>query len=425
MRMFTRPALLALLVGAAACSVQETTIPQLTGPSEMSLRVAVQVTPDSIFQDGASQAVLNIEASGGDGRPMRGLSLRVETEFNGVLQDFGTLSAKTVATGDDGRTRVVYTAAPRPSQPVDEFTIVTFRVTPIGGDYRGEFSRTVDLRLLTPGILLPPNPGAPQPSFTYSPTNAAILQSIVFDASATTDDGVSCPQCTYRWDFGDGETATGIFATHMFKTPGTFQVRLTVTDTRGASTTQAQNVVIGGGAEPKADFTFSPEAPEVSQLIYFTAEASRAAVGRRIVSYDWNFGSGRTGTGITTSKGYDTPGSYVVTLTVTDDAGNQGTTSKTVKVGDPQIGPRPALTASLTATSLGAGQFSFDASGSRGPDNIVEYRFRFSDGTPDHVSTTAASVTHTYTTSGAYVVTVIVKDSVGRTATASAAVNVP
>jgi vibriolysin len=68
-------------------------------------------------------------------------------------------------------------------------------------------------------------------------------------------------------------------------------------------------------------------------MIFFNAAASRAATGRRIVSYEWDFGSGRTGTGIATNKGYDTAGTYVVTLTVTDDAGLQGTISQTVRVG--------------------------------------------------------------------------------------------
>ena len=45
-----------------------------------------------------------------------------------------------------------------------------------------------------------------------------------------------------------------------------------------------------------------------------------------MVSYDWNFGSGRTGSGETVRKAYSAPGTYTVTLTVTDDAGNKATT---------------------------------------------------------------------------------------------------
>jgi PKD repeat protein len=420
MRMTSRPCLLALLLLSAACTIQETPIPQLAGPSELALRIAMQISPDSILQDGASQAVLNIEAANFDGRAARGLTLRVETTIDGAIQDFGTLSAKTVVTGDDGRARVTYTAPPRPAEPVDQFNVVTFLVTPVGTDFRGEISRTVDLRLVTPGVLLPPNPGAPVPQFTFSPSNPAVLTNVVFDASATEDDGAPCgSRCSYSWDFGDGETGSGIFTNHQFRNPGTFQVRLTVRDSRGASASIAQAVTVGGGTAPTAVFSFSPTAPAPGQIINFTAEASRAATGRRIVSYEWNFGSGRFGSGITVTKGYETPGQYTVTLTVTDDAGLQGTAQQTVTVGGASTS---GLTAALIFSPTGgttATNFFFDASGSRGLSGspIVEYRFTWGDATPDIVGT-SPTATHQFSATGTYVVSVTVRDSANRTATA-------
>jgi PKD repeat protein len=63
-----------------------------------------------------------------------------------------------------------------------------------------------------------------------------VLDSVVFDASASTDEGDRCgPACAYDWEFGDGSTSTGVFASHQYRTPGTMQVRLTVTDVRGAA----------------------------------------------------------------------------------------------------------------------------------------------------------------------------------------------
>jgi PKD repeat protein len=420
MKMPTRPCLLALLVVSAGCTMQETPIPQLAGPSELALRIAMQISPDSILQDGASQAVLNIEAANFDGRAARGLTLRIETTLDGVIQDFGTLSTKTVVTGDDGRARITYTAPPRPAEPVDQFNIVTFLVTPVGTDFRGETSRTVDLRLVTPGVLQPPNPGAPVPQFTFSPTTPAIMSNVVFDASTTEDDGALCgSRCTFTWDFGDGEAGSGVFANHQFRTPGTFQVRLTVRDSRGASASIAQAVTVGGGTAPTAAFSFSPTAPAPGQIINFTAEASRAAAGRRIVSYEWNFGSGRFGSGVAVTKGYETPGTYTVTLTVTDDAGLQGTTQQTVTVGGTGTsGLTAALVFSPTAGTT-ATNFFFDASGSRGLSGspIVEYRFTWGDATPDTVGT-SPTATHQFSTPGTYVVSVTVRDSASRTSTA-------
>ena len=319
-------------VALAGCSVQETPAPLMTGPSELALRVSLQAIPDSILQDGASQAAIQIDASGPDGRPMRALPLRLEILLGASLVDYGLLSAKTVVTGDDGRARAVYTAPPRPSEPVDPETVVTIRATPIGTDYRGEVGRTVDLRLVTPGVILPPNQ-APRASFSIAPATPLVQTNVVFDASASTDEGQPCGvACTYSWEFGDGAKGSGIFATHRYQAPSTFQVRLVVTDARGSSGLAAQAIIVGLGAAPTAAFVFSPTNPVAGQTIFFAAEMSRAAPGRRLVSYDWNFGSGRTATGATTSKGYDTAGNYVVTLTVTDDAGQRATISQTVPV---------------------------------------------------------------------------------------------
>ncbi len=404
----------------AACTVQDTPIPQLAGPSELALRVALQAIPDSILQDGFSQAVIQIEASSFDGRPARGLTLRIQTIFEGVLQDFGLLSAKTVVTGDDGRARVIYTAPPKPSQPVDTFNVVTFSVEPIGTDYRGEVARTVDLRLIPPGVIQPPQPPntAPVPQFSFAPTAPAVLTNVVFDASATRDEGVVCgAACTYSWDFGDGDTASGIFASHQYRNTGTFQVRLTVRDAQGASASAALPITVGGGTAPTAVFTFSPSSPATGQLIFFTAEASRAAPGRQIVSYDWNFGSGRTGSGVTISKGYDTPGTYTVTLTVTDDAGLQGTTQQSVTVGGTG-GLTANLTVSPTTGGTTATNYFFDATGStRGASPIIEYRFNFGDNTAEVVNQTGTAQ-NKFTAPGSFLVSVTVKDSANRTAIA-------
>jgi PKD repeat protein len=428
MSKMSRVSFAAVLLTATACTVQKTPAPALTGPSELALRVAMQIVPDSILQDGASQAVLQIEAAGVDGRPVRGLGLRVSTRFQGITQDFGSLSAKTVVTGDDGRARVIYTAPPRPAEPTETGNVVDLVVEPIGNDYAGETTRSVELRLVTPGVLLPPN-SAPEPKFTFSPGSPLPLQDIVFDASTTLDEGVSCgASCTYRWDFGDGATGNGVFVKHQYRTGGTYQVRLTVTDVRGASTTIAQALTIGPGVPPTASFTFSPSTIAVGQTVFFNAEASRPATGRRLVAWDWDFGNGRNASGVTTNRAYDSPGTYTVTLTVTDDAGETNTISQSVTVGTLSnltaaltVTPTTTATAPLPTSTV----FLFDAGASAGPSRIVEVRYNFGDGSTEVIKTTATgAVEHTYAARGGYVASVTVRDSQGRTARAQVSVYV-
>lgn len=320
------------VLAGLGCTIETIDQPLWAGPSELGLRVRLQVVPDSILQDGLAQAVVRIDVAGPDGRPVGALPLRVDLIFEGVIQDFGAVSTKSPVTDSNGRTIVIYTAPPRPIQPIDDGKVVTIRVTPTGTDFRGELPRTIDLRLIPPGLVLPPN-ALPRPQFTFAPLAPMVLDTVVFDASASTDEGVLCgAACTYSWEFGDGSAGTGVFASHHYRTAGTMQVRLTVTDLRGASGSIAQPLTVVEGPAPVASFVFSPANPAVGQRIFLTGEASRAATGRQIVSYDWNFGSGRTATGVTTSTSYEVAGTYTITLTVTDSAGRRATVAQTVPV---------------------------------------------------------------------------------------------
>jgi PKD repeat protein len=275
---------------------------------------------------------------------------------------------------------------------------------------------------MPPGVILPPN-GAPTPAFTVSPSPATAFSPTTFNASGSMDEGVACgSRCTYSWDFGDGGTASGMIAQHTYRQPGSFSVTLSVADARGRTGSLTQSLTVSAGTPPTATFTYSPSAPAERQDIFFTGEGSRAAPGRSLVGYDWNFGSGRTDSGVTVTKRYDTAGTYVVTLTVTDDAQQQGTTSQSIVVGGQGTGIVPNLTSSPTSPNT-ATTVVFDASGTRGPSPIVEYRFSFGDNTADVVGT-SPTTTHRFLTPGTFVVRLTVRDSTGRTATTTLNVSV-
>lgn len=324
---------LATTAALAGCTVKKTEAPALSGPSELGLSLQITATPDILGQDGLSPSQVQIVARGPDGRPARGVAMRVEIYAGGVLADYGRLSARTVVTGDDGIARLVYTSPPPLSEPVDNGTVIQLLVTPISGDFANSNYRSVDIRLVPPStvpVIIPPN-GAPVASFIVTPTPVTTYTSVTFDASATRDEGGPCGvRCTYAWDFGDGSSGTGMVTGHEYRNAATFSARLTVTDDRGTSATTSQSVVVTASPAPKAEFTFSPTEPRFGQQVFFNAAASTAGPGRRIVAYDWDFGTGRTGTGLTVAKRYDIdlipPGSvtgdeasFNVTLTVTDD----------------------------------------------------------------------------------------------------------
>jgi PKD repeat protein len=51
-----------------------------------------------------------------------------------------------------------------------------------------------------------------------------------------------------------------------------------------------------------------------------------------IVSYGWSFGDGNTASGVSVSNTYLTPGTYAVTLTVTDAEGNSDTAIQNISI---------------------------------------------------------------------------------------------
>ena len=211
-------------------------------------------------------------------------------------------------------------------------------ITPVSGDFHGVSERYVELRLVPRGVILPPN-GAPLPTFILTPTPVTTRTPVTFDASDTRDEGQPCgSRCIYAWNFGDGSSATGMVVVHEFEIPGTFVVRLTVTDVRGQSVITSQSVTVTPTPAPTTEFEISPAAPKAGQDIFFNAQKSTAAPGHTLVAYDWDFGSGRTGSGVTVVKRYDTPGTYNVTLKVHDDTFSPGgthVTSKAVTVAVP------------------------------------------------------------------------------------------
>src|SRR2546428_3027289 len=241
---------------------------------------------------------------------------------------------------------------------------------------------------------------SPTASFTFSCSN----RTCTFDASGSSDpDGTIA---SYAWNFGDGGTGSGQTASHTYAL-GDYNVTLTVTDNAGATGNQSKTVTITN-VSPTASFTFSCS----NRTCTFDASGSSDPDGT-IASYGWNFGDGSTGSGQTASHTYAI-GNYDVTLTVTDNDGATGPTTKTVNI----VNASP--TASFTFSCNGL-KCNFDGSGSSDADGtIANYAWTFGDGTTASGQTT----THTYAAPGNYTAALSVTDNDGATGTQSKTVSV-
>jgi PKD repeat protein len=323
------------MVTIAGCSLDKQTAPPLTGPSELGLSLAVTATPDIITQDGQSQATIQVIARDANSQPVSGLTLRADMYVDGQLTDFGTLSAKTISTGADGRAAMVYQAPKAPS-PVDaDSRVVTIAVTPVNGNYAAATMRQVDLKLVRPGVIVPPGDG-PVAAFFFSPTSPKADDDVFFDGSSSTGSIVS-----YRWSYGDGRTdvSGSPTARHHFDIPGTYSVVLTVADALGrVSSSAPKTVTIAAVADPTADFVVSPSAPKSGEPVFFNASLSKGSAGHTISNYTWDFGDG---TPLVSSSsalinhafaGSVAGTTYKVTLVVTDDNGRTNAKASDVTV---------------------------------------------------------------------------------------------
>jgi PKD repeat protein len=130
----------------------------------------------------------------------------------------------------------------------------------------------------------------------------------------------------------------------------------------------------------------------------------------RVVAWRWSFGDGGTASTQNPSHTYAAAGTYTVQLTVTDDQGATGTTSKSVTVTAPPPPNQPPV-ANPGGPYRSEGTVSFDGSGSSDPDNNtpLTYAWDFGDGTRG----TGVRPTHTYRADGTYTVTLTVTDAKG------------
>ena len=139
--------------------------------------------------------------------------------------------------------------------------------------------------------------------------------------------------------------------------------------------------------------------------INFDANNSMSAHGE-ITNYAWDFGDGNTGSGPLVSHTYQNEGVYKVTLTITDELGNQDFTETPINATGEQILPLASMSASDKFSIIGS-SVTFDGSDSiYSKSNIAFYEWYVNSSLQD--TTTVDSYTHTFNQEGAYTVELIV-----------------
>lgn len=174
---------------------------------------------------------------------------------------------------------------------------------------------------------------APTAVAIASPQQVSIGEAVTFDASESSDNiGIK----DYSWDFDDGTTGSGMTTTYAYGYAGTFTATLTVTDNAGMTAIDIVNImVIPNPNQPPVANAGVDQTSIVEEVVNFDGSGSSDPEGD-MLSYEWDFGDGSNGSGVTTSHAYDIAGNYTVTLTVIDSAGNIDSDTLFVNVEQPE-----------------------------------------------------------------------------------------
>lgn len=251
---------------------------------------------------------------------------------------------------------------------------------------------------------------APTAEFTSEVTDLMVS----LDASTSMDDDGQIE--SYSWDFGDGESGSGVTASHTFQEGGSYDITLTVTDDDGESSEVTQSVTVApapANTAPTAAF----ESTVTNLQVATDASASTDDDGE-IVAYSWDFGDGTTETGLTAAHTYSEAGTFTVTLTVTDDDGDNDTSSEEVTVEAPPQNQAPVAAFDVSPVDLSV---SVDGGSSTDTDGTIEsYAWDFGDG----ATATGATASNTYASAGTYDITLVVTDDDGAETSLSESVTV-
>jgi PKD repeat protein len=230
-------------------------------------------------------------------------------------------------------------------------------------------------------------------------------ETLNFDASGSFDqDGQII---SYRWDFGDGASASGARASHSYAAPGKYKVTLTVKDNSGTdSDTVSDTMMVTVNAQPIANA--GENQIVTASEVKFDGTASKDADGR-ITRYQWDFGDGSSGEGEAPAHVYSKTGTYTVKLTVTDDTKTKNNKAASeIKV---VVNEKPIADAGPDQTAAINQEISLSAGKSLDPDGqIARYTWDFGDGS----SGEGKDVTHRYAKPGIYTARLTVQDNTGQ-----------
>ena len=249
-------------------------------------------------------------------------------------------------------------------------------------------------------ILLLPILLMAQPAADFSATPLSGAKPLLVNFTDLSTSGGSTIDA-WQWEFGDGGIQVGVQnPSHTYTEAGIYTVTLIVRDGDNLTDSEIKTdyITVDG---PSASFSANPDCGVQPLLVAFTDLSSNIGAGT-ITTYSWDFGDGSPASAAQNpSHTYSSPGSYTVTLTITNSLAQTDTFTETITVASVDF------SASVTSGVL---PFSVDFSdlSTSTCNGSLTYSWDFGDG---GISTERNPV-HTYTVAGTYTVSLTVDDGV-------------
>lgn len=218
----------------------------------------------------------------------------------------------------------------------------------------------------------------------------------------------------YAWWIGTG-TSTPVFnyaglpkdsfrKSYRMNSPGRYHVAVEIKDQNNCKTSLTRNnyVIVGG---PTMKFSAKPPVGCLPYATVVFTDSSTYPPGTFAANRYWDFGDGSTGStsAQTIAHPYSSPGTYGVTLKVTD---NLGCTDSLTRINYLQVS-RPVAIFTTTSSNACVGvPFTFFSSST---GTAIKYFWDFGDGG----TSTASSPSHAYASTGTYSVSLVVTDALG------------
>jgi PKD repeat protein len=213
----------------------------------------------------------------------------------------------------------------------------------------------------------------------------------------------------YTWDFGDGQSPTGVAQSRSYASEGNYSITVVARNAFGKSTSRTFTVAIVARAPQISLATLSNAVPKPFDAVTFTAAATD--VQGSPITYTWDFKDGTTALGATATHAFTAEGLIQVTVTATNGLGKAASRIVNVAVvALPPVfrvvfatpgAPRPFQLVTLTATVT-------DPQGS-----VLNYAWTFADGG----TASGATVTHTWSVEGPVQFAVTATNAFGKSQT--------